>query len=46
MLINSKLDSIKNIGININYNKMNNINKLLSKINLDNNNLKANLIRN
>jgi len=44
-ITNSKLESIKNIGINISYNKMNNINKLLSKINLDNNNLKANLLK-
>ena len=27
------------------YNKMNNINKLLSKVNIDNNNLKVNLIK-
>lgn len=42
---NSKEDGIKNIGITIEYNKMNNVNKLLSKINIDNNILQANLIR-
>ena len=44
-IFNSKKESIKNIGIKMNYNKMNNMNKLLSKVNIDNNNLKVNLIR-
>ena len=44
-IFNSKIESIKNIGIKMDYNKMNNVNKLLSKINIDNNNLRANLIR-
>ena len=44
-IINSKKESIKNIGIKMEYNKMNNMNKLLSKLNIDNNNLKVNLIR-
>ena len=44
-IFNSKKESIKNIGIKMDYNKMNNINKLLSKVNIDNNNLKVNLIR-
>ena len=42
---NSKEDGIKNIGITMEYNKMNNVNKLLSKINIDNNILQTNLIR-
>ena len=45
-LINSKQESIKNIGIKMDYNKMNNINKFLSKINIENGNLKANIYRN
>jgi hypothetical protein len=44
-IINSKKESIKNIGIKMEYNKMNNMNKLLSKLNIDNNNVKVNLIR-
>ena len=44
-IFNSKNESIKNIGIKMDYNKMNNINKLLSKVNIDNNNLKVNLIK-
>tara|TARA_B100001121_G_scaffold68188_1_gene60100 strand:+ start:3954 stop:4628 length:675 start_codon:yes stop_codon:yes gene_type:complete len=44
-IFNSKTESIKNIGIKMDYNKMNNMNRLLSKVNIDNNNLKANLIR-
>lgn len=44
-IFNSKKESIKNIGINMEYNKMNNVNKLLSKINIDNNNYKVNLIK-
>jgi len=44
-IFNTKNESIKNIGIKIDYNKMNNINKLLSKINIDNNNLQVNLIK-
>jgi hypothetical protein len=44
-IFNSKKESIKNIGIKMDYNKMNNINKLLSKVNIDNNNLKTNLIK-
>lgn len=39
---NSKLESCKNIGINIDYNKMNNINMLKSKLNIENNNIVAN----
>ena len=42
---NTKEESIKNIGIKLEYKKMNNINKLLSMVNIDNNNLKANLFR-
>lgn len=45
-IINSKEESIKNIGINISYNKMLTVNNLLSKLNLDNNNLKANIYKN
>ena len=44
-LRNSKEDSIKNIGFKISYNKMNNTNKLLSKINIDNNNFVVNLVK-
>jgi predicted glycosyltransferase involved in capsule biosynthesis len=44
-IFNSKNDSIKNIGIKMDYNKMNNINKLLSKVNIENNNLKVNIYR-
>lgn len=39
---NSKLESCKNIGTNIDYIKMNNINILISKVNLENNNIIAN----
>lgn len=42
---NSKSESIKNIGIKMDYTKMNNINKLLSKINIDNNNLRVNIFK-
>lgn len=44
-IVNSKSESIKNVGISMDYTKMNQMNKLLSKINIDNNNLKVNLIR-
>ena len=44
-IFNTKIDSIKNIGIKMEYNKMNNLNKLLSKINIENGNLKVNLIK-
>jgi predicted glycosyltransferase involved in capsule biosynthesis len=42
---NTKKESIINIGIRMDYNKMNNINKLLSKINIENNNLVVNKIK-
>jgi hypothetical protein len=42
---NSKSESIKNIGIKMDYTKMNNINKLLSKVNIDNNNLRVNICK-
>lgn len=44
-IFNTKIDSIKNVGIKMEYNKMNNLNKLLSKINIENGNLKVNLIK-
>ena len=44
-IVNSKAESIKNIGFNISYDKMNNVNKLLSKLNLDNNKVKVNLLK-
>ena len=39
---NSKIESIKNTGINISYNKMNQINRLISNLNIENNDLIAN----
>jgi predicted glycosyltransferase involved in capsule biosynthesis len=42
---NTKEESIYNIGINISYDKMNCMNKLLSKINIENNNLIVNRIK-
>lgn len=42
---NTKDESVRNIGINISYDKMNCMNKLLSKINIENNNLVANRIK-
>lgn len=39
---NSKEESCKNIGISIDYNKMNNFNMLKSKLNIENNNIIAN----
>ena len=39
---NSKIESLKNTGININYNKMNQLNGLISKLNLESNDLIAN----
>lgn len=44
-IYNSKNESIKYIGFNIDYNKMNNINKLISKFNIENNNIIANKIK-
>jgi predicted glycosyltransferase involved in capsule biosynthesis len=39
---NSKIESIKNTGTNINYYKMNQLNTLISKLNIENNDLIAN----
>lgn len=39
---NTKKDSVKNIGLNIEYEKMNSINILISKLNIKNNDLVAN----
>jgi GT2 family glycosyltransferase len=39
---NTKDESIRNVGNNISYDKMNSMNKLLSKINIENNNLIVN----
>lgn len=44
-IVNTKNESIKNVGIKMEYNKMNQMNKLLSKINIDNNNITVNLIK-
>ena len=44
-IINSKKESIKYIGFEMEYTKMNNMNKLLSKLNIDNNNLCVNIVR-
>jgi predicted glycosyltransferase involved in capsule biosynthesis len=39
---NSKIESCKNIGMNIEYSKMNNYNMLKSKLNIENNNIFVN----
>jgi predicted glycosyltransferase involved in capsule biosynthesis len=39
---NSKIESLKNTGTNINYLKMNQLNKLISKLNIENNDLISN----
>lgn len=43
---NTKNDSIKNIGLNISYKKMNQLNMLISKVNIENNDLIANKFKN
>lgn len=45
-ILNTKEESVKYIGINISYEKMNHMNALMSKINIDNNFLITNIWKN